>query len=392
MAGVELCQPLSIEDMDDLESYERYVSDIEDGDDVSDTAEEPEPVQETPSRATVGPMPVLSLYRRLLVSTETPAWASYLPCELRAAVEKGEYSQNAMTHMSSGSTTASLPQSSKISASLQRPGSAALATALQKLSGLEDGDLPSAGMVWSLSRNPKGCRDVQRCLETAATEKERVAIARELQGHVWDALRCPHANYVLQKVSCLLKPSDIQFVVDEVVGKGVRAVCHAARHKYGCRIIQRLLEHCTVCQVRSLVNSLLNDAVVTAMHPYGNYVMQHLIEYGTAEQRGALTRALVEHVGEAGRDEYACAVLSKAMVHGELQDQADLAIAIESVPGLFPSMACSRHGHVAARAVLATLRGSQLQSAKMQIRANLPNLRSSRYGRVVLNAMPEPIC
>eukprot|EP00929_Paragymnodinium_shiwhaense_P103900 TRINITY_DN67757_c0_g1_i5.p3 TRINITY_DN67757_c0_g1~~TRINITY_DN67757_c0_g1_i5.p3 ORF type:complete len:103 (-),score=19.70 TRINITY_DN67757_c0_g1_i5:19-327(-) len=71
------------------------------------------------------------------------------------------------------------------------------------------------------------------------------------------------------------------------------------------------------------------------MHPYGNYVMQHLIEYGSVEQQAALTKALVERIEEVGRDEYACAVLSKAMLHGEEEDRQTLAASIESVPGLF---------------------------------------------------------
>eukprot|EP00929_Paragymnodinium_shiwhaense_P103901 TRINITY_DN67757_c0_g1_i6.p1 TRINITY_DN67757_c0_g1~~TRINITY_DN67757_c0_g1_i6.p1 ORF type:complete len:390 (-),score=44.38 TRINITY_DN67757_c0_g1_i6:279-1448(-) len=294
----------------------------------SDTSGDSYPTLLTDCNTVMGPIPVLCLYRRFLVCSESPSWASYLPAELQLALAKGEYCQDAMvamSHMSHMSTTSSCgdgPPRTAHSVHGSGPPPPILAAALAKLSPqrLQAGE-PSSGLVWTLSRTQKGCRDVQKCLETAVEEKERVALALELRGHVWEALRCPHANYVLQKVICLLKPSDIQFVVDEVAGKGSRAVCHAARHKYGCRILQRLLEHCTAAQVRNLVNALLSDPVVTAMHPYGNYVMQHLIEYGSVEQQAALTKALVERIEEVGRDEYACAVLSKAMLHGEEEDR-----------------------------------------------------------------------
>merc|ERR1719343_1869951 len=113
---------------------------------------------------------------------------------------------------------------------------------------------PLSGRVWSLARDAQGCREVQNALEAARTEEERLAIAMELQSHVWDAMRCPHANYVLQKSIALLKPLSSQFIIDEIVRKGARAVAQAAKHKYGCRIIQRLLEHCKTAQVRDLAD------------------------------------------------------------------------------------------------------------------------------------------
>eukprot|EP00929_Paragymnodinium_shiwhaense_P024737 TRINITY_DN15133_c0_g1_i3.p1 TRINITY_DN15133_c0_g1~~TRINITY_DN15133_c0_g1_i3.p1 ORF type:complete len:387 (+),score=78.74 TRINITY_DN15133_c0_g1_i3:72-1232(+) len=372
MAAFVACQPLTFDNLENYESYsgslDREYSDCDACSEVSEPAEEP------PASNPAGPMPVLSLYRRMMVSNEMPSWAAYLPEGLRESLERGDFKQpDSVTRISSDSTTASLRPSSKLCAAL-RPPSSDLSAALKKLAHLEEGEKLSAGFVWALARNPKGCRDVQNCLENAATEKARVALAHELQGHVWDALRCPHANYVLQKVICLLKPSDMQFVVDEVVGKGVRAINHAARHKYGCRIIQRMLEHCTPAQVGPMVDFLLSDAVVTAMHPYGNYVMQHVIEYGSAEQRGRVAKALAEHVEDAGRDDYACAVLSKAMVNAEPADRASLAAAIARADGLFASMACSGSS---APATATLLRAQRSPTSREQI-FRQPSCRSGR--------------
>lgn len=244
-----------------------------------------------------------------------------------------------------------------------------------------------AGRVWAMARDPQGCREVQRAFEIAQTEGERVAMGAELQGHVWDAMRCPHANYVLQKAIALMKPQGSQFIIDEVVRKGARAVAQAARHKYGCRIVQRLLEHCTAAQVSELAAAILQDSLAIARHPYGNYVMQHIIEHGTKEQRGLLTRQLEQQAAAIGADEYACAVVGKALAHGEQQEKLSLARALARVPGMVCALARTRHGHVAARLVLQTLEGTEYEEASVQLRSDAASLRGSRYSRTLVASL-----
>jgi len=247
-----------------------------------------------------------------------------------------------------------------------------------------------SGRVWSRARDPQGCREVQHALE-AANENERLAITMELHGHVWDAMRCPHANYVLQKSIALQNPLASQFAIDEIMKKGERAIAQAARHKYSCRIIQRLLEHCSCEQVSCLVEALLADAVATSRHPYGNYVMQHLLECGTKDQRSTLIRMLEQHAPVIGADEYACAVIGKAMACGQREEQVALARALAHVPETISFMARTRQGHVAARLVLQALEGSEHDQARGQIKADAATLRSSRYGRLVVASLYQDV-
>ena len=100
-----------------------------------------------------------------------------------------------------------------------------------------------------------------------------------------------------------------------------------------------------------LVEALLTDAISTARHPYGNYVMQHLLEHGSNDQRSTLIRMLEQHAPVVAADEYACAVIGKAMARGQRQDQMALARALAKVPETLSFMARTRHGHVAARLV-----------------------------------------
>ena len=135
-----------------------------------------------------------------------------------------------------------------------------------------------AGCVWDLSQRSKGCRYVQAALENCG-DGERFTLALELQGHVLAAARSACANYVLQKIIQVLRPQACQFIIDEIM-KTPADVPILARHQYGCRILQRLLEHCQAQQMEGLVKLLLEDATALVRHNYGTFVMQQIFDFG----------------------------------------------------------------------------------------------------------------
>merc|ERR1712190_562957 len=136
------------------------------------------------------------------------------------------------------------------------------------------------GRVWTLSQDADGCRKVQELIEDC-TDGEQEGIAAELQGHVWQALVCPHANHVLQKCIMSMRPQTCQFIIDELIME--KKVASGAQLKYGCRVIQRLLEHCREDQVHEICEKLLASGIELSGHHFGSYVMQHLAEYGTRD-------------------------------------------------------------------------------------------------------------
>jgi len=181
------------------------------------------------------------------------------------------------------------------------------------------------GRVWSLSQDRRGCWDLQLAFEAMQSESERISFVNEFCGHIMSAVRCPHANYVLQKCIALTRPHHIQFMIDEISSKGVKAIANIARHKYGCRIIQRLLEYCKVAQVKGLVDALISDAVVSCEHPFANYAMQHILEYGADDQRRCLTQLLVQSASRVASNVHAMAVVRKAMKYASHEEQYRLA-------------------------------------------------------------------
>merc|ERR1712007_349105 len=109
--------------------------------------------------------------------------------------------------------------------------------------------------------------------------------------------------------------------------KGARAVSMVARHKYGCRNIQRLVEHCVHEQVQTLVDHLLSepDVLETCAHQFGNYAMQHIYEHGTLAQRRFLVRLLIQNA-ELAKDSYVCTVVGKILASGDRDDRKSLAL------------------------------------------------------------------
>lgn len=63
-------------------------------------------------------------------------------------------------------------------------------------------------------------------------------------------------------------------------------------HPYGCRVIQRILEHCTPEQTAPILEELHQHTDQLIQDQYGNYVIQHVL--------GKYQRWRVQYVGFEG--------------------------------------------------------------------------------------------
>lgn len=65
-------------------------------------------------------------------------------------------------------------------------------------------------------------------------------------------------------------------------------VFNLSTHPYGCRIIQRILEHCLPEQTSGLLEEMHEHTERLLHDQYGNYVVQHVLEHGRAEDRSRI--------------------------------------------------------------------------------------------------------
>ena len=60
-----------------------------------------------------------------------------------------------------------------------------------------------------------------------------------------------------------------------------REVYKLSTHPYGCRVIQRVLEHCNEDQTVEVLEELFQKIESLVQDQYGNYVIQHILEKGS---------------------------------------------------------------------------------------------------------------
>ena len=59
-------------------------------------------------------------------------------------------------------------------------------------------------------------------------------------------------------------------------------------HPYGCRVIQRILEHCLPDQTTPILEELHDHTERLVQDQYGNYVIQHVLEHGRPEDKSKI--------------------------------------------------------------------------------------------------------
>jgi hypothetical protein len=241
-----------------------------------------------------------------------------------------------------------------------------------------------AGRVWQLAMDKKGCRLVQALFEDVATsDAMRSALASELRTHVCEAIQSPHGNHVIQKCIAMMRPSDTQFILAEILQAGALAV---AQHQYGCRILQRLFEHSQPDQLHQIADNLLIEAVPLCKHIYGSLVIQHLLQHGEELQShiSCLVDLLAKNVATLGSHPYAVSVLEKALHHASEQDRIALVQALVEHPEALVSMSSWRHGNCAAKLALEKAAPQQRKRTLVKIQQRKQKLQTSRYGKKLL--------
>lgn len=63
-------------------------------------------------------------------------------------------------------------------------------------------------------------------------------------------------------------------------------VVNLSSHPYGCRVVQRVMEHCDMPRVlEAIVGDILANSMALAADQYGNYVIQHTLINGPPHAR-----------------------------------------------------------------------------------------------------------
>jgi pumilio RNA-binding family len=173
--------------------------------------------------------------------------------------------------------------------------------------------------VLSLALHMYGCRVIQKTLENVAPEQQHDVI-NELRGHVLKCVKDQNGNHVIQKIIEKVSESEVQFIVDAIVSRDKTTekshVYDMSTHPYGCRVIQRILEHCNGAQCAGVLNEMHVYIKTFVTDQYGNYVVQHVLEHGTEHDKQRIMDAMRGNVLKYSQHKYASNVIERCLREG----------------------------------------------------------------------------
>lgn len=105
----------------------------------------------------------------------------------------------------------------------------------------------------------------------------------------------------------------IDFIIDDVMTNVEALSCHP----YGCRVLQRMLEHCVDHQRTRVLDKVSSSHRMLLDDQYGNYVIQHVLQFGRNSDRDSILGIVVENgLLTMSRQKFASNVVEKLLKYG----------------------------------------------------------------------------
>uniref|UniRef100_A0A4W5MKL7 Pumilio RNA binding family member 2 n=1 Tax=Hucho hucho TaxID=62062 RepID=A0A4W5MKL7_9TELE len=209
-------------------------------------------------------------------------------------------------------------------------------------------------------------------------------IVRELDGHVLKCVKDQNGNHVVQKCIECVQPQALQFIIDAFQGQ----VFVLSTHPYGCRVIQRILEHCTQEQTLPILEELHQHSEQLGQDQYGNYVIQHVLEHGRPEDKSKIVAEVRGKVLLLSQHKFASNVVEKCVIHSS---RAERALLIDEVccqkdgphSALYTMMKDQYANYVVQR-MIDMAEPAQRKIIMHKIRPHIATLRKYTYGKHIL--------
>lgn len=239
------------------------------------------------------------------------------------------------------------------------------------------------GHVLNLSLQMYGCRVIQKAIEVVDLD-QKITMVQELDGHVMRCVRDQNGNHVIQKcIECV--PEDaIHFIVSTFYDQ----VVTLSTHPYGCRVIQRVLEHCGDPNTQSKVmDEILGAVSMLAQDQYGNYVVQHVLEHGKPHERSAIIKELAGKIVQMSQQKFASNVVEKCLTFGGPTERQILVIEMlgttdENEP--LQAMMKDQFANYVVQKVLETCDDQQRELILSRIKVHLSALKKYTYGKHIV--------
>jgi len=200
---------------------------------------------------------------------------------------------------------------------------------------------------------------------------------------VINCVKDQNGNHVVQKAIERVPAEHIQFIINAFTGQ----VQPLATHSYGCRVVQRMLEHCEEPTRSAILAELHACAASLIVDQFGNYVTQHVIEHGADEDRGKLIALVTSQLSNFSKHKFASNVVEKSIEFGSKEERQKIVATVTAVndKGESPSLSLIRdqYGNYVIQKLLNTLKASEREEFVEQIKAQIALLKRFSYGKQI---------
>ncbi len=267
-----------------------------------------------------------------------------------------------------------------------------------------------AGQAVNLAMQMYGCRVVQKALEYVNTER-LMALVSEFESPPV-LLRCVHdsnGNHVIQKCIEIVSrvaadaaehskeagdhvASRIQFIIDTFKGR----VKELSSHPYGCRVVQRILEHCPNEQKAVILEELRQCCADLVQDCYGNYVIQFVMQHGWEADRAVLIREVQSNLLDFSQHKFASNVVEKCLQYASRRDRDEMIWTIINVTFdmnnpvdskghcVLESMVRDPYANYVVQKVIDVSDERQRAAILRYVRENINQLRRYTYGKHII--------
>ncbi|KAM4867802.1 pumilio homolog 2 isoform 6-T6 [Thomomys bottae] len=241
------------------------------------------------------------------------------------------------------------------------------------------------GHVLPLALQMYGCRVIQKALESISSDQQVISeMVKELDGHVLKCVKDQNGNHVVQKCIECVQPQSLQFIIDAFKGQ----VFVLSTHPYGCRVIQRILEHCTAEQTLPILEELHQHTEQLVQDQYGNYVIQHVLEHGRPEDKSKIVGEIRGKVLALSQHKFASNVVEKCVTHAS---RAERALLIDEVccqndgpHSALYTMMKDQYANYVVQKMIDMAEPAHRKIIMHKIRPHITTLRKYTYGKHIL--------
>ncbi|KAI5181748.1 pumilio RNA-binding family [Nematocida sp. AWRm80] len=237
------------------------------------------------------------------------------------------------------------------------------------------------GIVIKLALHMYGCRVIQKALECKEINQ---SIIEKIKGHVIELICDQNGNHVIQKcVECI----NSDFIIKEFEQDTVTL----SKHRYGCRVIQRIFENNTQCF--SAIDMIIKNAKVLVEDQYGNYVIQHILEKGTEEHRRQIISALSDKIVRHSTHKFASNVMEKCVMCGTPDDRrymlSQLIPSKDTSSDVLIQITCDKFGNYVIQRMLDVLTGKDKELLSSHLKAHFAEIKKSSYAKCIVSKLVQ---